>query len=95
MLVSGVIKRPTDAKSALDLPRVNVGVPYTDFKRVISRYIFSTTGRSRKCRNIKVVLCLARISHTHETHSHILERDPSPRCEHRQSGIRCDRLERL
>ena len=30
------------AKSALGLPRTKVGVPYTDFKHVISQYIFST-----------------------------------------------------
>ena len=30
------------AKSALDLPRAKVGVPYTDFKYLISQYIFST-----------------------------------------------------
>ena len=31
-------KRQNAAKSALDLPRVKVGVPYTDF----NQYIFST-----------------------------------------------------
>ena len=31
-----------DVKSALDLPRANVGVPYTDFKHLISQYMFST-----------------------------------------------------
>ena len=30
------------AKSALDLPHVKVGVPYTDFKYLISQYIFFT-----------------------------------------------------
>ena len=29
-------------KSALDLPHAKVGVPYTDFKHLISQYIFST-----------------------------------------------------
>ena len=28
--------------AALDLPRAKVGVPYTDFKHLISQYIFST-----------------------------------------------------
>ena len=30
------------AKSVSDLPRVKVGVPYTDFKQHINQYIFST-----------------------------------------------------
>ena len=30
------------AKSALDLPRAKVGVPYNDFKHCINQYIFST-----------------------------------------------------
>ena len=30
------------AKSALDLPCAKVGVPYTDFKQLISQYICST-----------------------------------------------------
>ena len=30
------------AKSALDLPRVNVGIPYIDFKHHINQYIRST-----------------------------------------------------
>ena len=36
------MKRQTAAKSSLDLPRVKVGVPYTDFKHHISQYILST-----------------------------------------------------
>ena len=35
-------KADSAAKSALDLPHAQVGVPYTDFKHLISQYIFST-----------------------------------------------------
>ena len=43
MLASGVMKKTDSAaKSALDLPRAKVGVPYTDFKYLIRQYIFST-----------------------------------------------------
>ena len=35
-------KADSAAKSALDLPRVKVGVLYSDFKHLISQYIFST-----------------------------------------------------
>ena len=35
-------KADSAAKSALDLPLTKVGVPYTDFKHLISQYIFST-----------------------------------------------------
>ena len=38
----------------------------------------------RRCRKEEVVLCLARISHTHLTHSYILRKDPPPLCEHCQ-----------
>ena len=40
--VKGNEKADSAAKSALDLPRAKVGVPYTDFKHLISQYIFST-----------------------------------------------------
>ena len=40
--IIGNEKADSTAKSALDLLRVRVGVPYTDFKSVISQYIFST-----------------------------------------------------
>ena len=79
-------------KSDLDLPRAKVGVPYTDFKYLISQYIFTTwqddwNGAVMKklhsvkpvlgdwqssytwCRKDEVVLCRARIGHTHLTHS--------------------------
>ena len=36
------MKRQTAAKSALDLPRVKVGVPITDFKHHINQSILST-----------------------------------------------------
>ena len=32
----------------------------------------------KQCRKDKVVLCCARISHTHLTHSYILRKDPPP-----------------
>ena len=35
-------KADSAAKSALDLPRDKVGVPYNDFKHCINQYIFST-----------------------------------------------------
>ena len=40
ILALRAMKRQT--KSALDLPRSKVGVPYTDFKHLINQYIFST-----------------------------------------------------
>ena len=40
--IKGNAKSDSAAKFALDLPRTNVGVPYTDFKHLISQYIFST-----------------------------------------------------
>ena len=38
----------------------------------------------KQCRMEEVVLCLARIAHTHLTHSYILRKDPPPECEHCQ-----------
>ena len=38
----------------------------------------------RRCRRDEVVLCRARIGHTHLTHSYILRKDPPPLCEHCQ-----------
>ena len=40
--IKGNEKADSAAKSALDLPRDKVGVPFTDFKYLISQYIFST-----------------------------------------------------
>ena len=40
--IRGNEKADSAAKSALDLPRAKDGVPYTDFKYLISQYIFST-----------------------------------------------------
>ena len=39
--IKGNEKADSAAKSALDLPCAKVGVPYTDFKYLISQYIFS------------------------------------------------------
>ena len=38
----------------------------------------------RRCRKDEVVLCRARIGHSHLTHSYILSKDPPPECEHCQ-----------
>ena len=91
--------------AALDLPRVKVGVPNTDFKRHINQYILSTwqddwngavanklssrsweigSSPTRQCRKDEVVLCRARIGHTHLTHSYTLNKYSLPRCEHCQ-----------
>ena len=40
--IKGNEKADFAAKSALDLPRSKVGVPYSDFKHLISQYICST-----------------------------------------------------
>ena len=40
--IRGNEKADSAAKSALDLPHAQVGVPYTDFKLLISQYMFST-----------------------------------------------------
>ena len=40
--IKGNEKADFAAKSALDLPRTIVGIPYTDFKHCISQYIVST-----------------------------------------------------
>ena len=42
MALRAMIKADFAAKSALNLPRTKVGVPYTDFNHLISQYIFST-----------------------------------------------------
>ena len=86
--IKGNEKADLAAKSALDLPHAKVGVPYTDFKYSISQYIFSTWQDDWqsywRCRKDEVVLCRARIGHTHLTHSYILRKDPPPLCEHCQ-----------
>ena len=45
--IRGNEKADSAAKSALDLPCVKVGVPYTDLKYIINQYIFSTCGRKQ------------------------------------------------
>ena len=105
--IKGNEKADFAAKSALDLPRTKVGVPYSDFKHCISQYIFSKWQDDwngavmnklhsvkpvlgdwqfsyRRCRKDEVVLCRARIGHTHLTHSYILRKDPPHQCEHCQ-----------
>ena len=38
----------------------------------------------RQCKKDEIVLCRARIGHTHLTNSYIFKNDPSPQCEHSQ-----------
>ena len=101
--IKGNEKADSAAKFALDLPRAKVGLPYTDFKHLISQYIFSTwqddwngavrnklhsvkpvlgdwQSSYRRCRKDEVVLCRARIGHTHLTHSYILRKDAPLQC---------------
>ena len=108
--IRGNEKADSAAKSALDLPRDKVGVPYNDFKHCINQYILSTwqddwngavmnklhsvkpvlgewQSSYRRCRKDEVVLCRARIGHTHLTHSYILKKDPPPVCEHCQCNL--------
>ena len=105
--IKGNEKADSAVKSALDLSRTKVGVPYNDCKHCINQYIFSTwqddcngavmnkihsvkpvlgdwQSSYRRCRKDEVVLCRARIGHTHLTHSYILRKDPPPQCEHCQ-----------
>ena len=42
---------------------------------------------TRRCRKDEVVLCRARIGHTHLTHSYILGNDPPPLCEYCQCTL--------
>ena len=85
--IKGNEKADSAAKSFLHLPRAKVGVPYTDFKYLISQYIFSTWQDDwngailNKLHSVKdkVVLCRARIGHTY-----ILKKDPPLPCEHCQ-----------
>ena len=98
--IKGNEKADFIVKSALDLPRTKVVVPYSNFKHCISQYIFSTWqdywngAVANKLHSVKpvlgdwqssyrkneVVLCRARICHTHLTHSYILRKDPPPQC---------------
>ena len=41
----------------------------------------------RRCRKDEVVLCHARIGHTHLTHSYILRKDHLPQCDHCQCTL--------
>ena len=47
--IKGNEKADLAAKSALDLPRTKVGVPYNDFKHCINQYIFSTWQDDWNC----------------------------------------------
>ena len=47
-------------------------------------FILSSRSSYRRCRKDEVVLCRARIGHTHLTHSYILRKAPPPQCEHCQ-----------
>ena len=60
--IKGNEKADSAAKSALDLPRTKVGVPYNDFKHCINQYIFCTWqddwngGVMNKLHSVKPVL---------------------------------------
>ena len=49
-------------------------------KPVLGNWQFSY----RRCRKDEIILCRARIGHTHLSHSYILSKDPPPQCEHCQ-----------
>ena len=57
---------------------------------IVSANLFVSLGkmigmmRLRTCRKDEVILCRARIGHTHSTHLCILRKDPPPHCEHCQ-----------
>ena len=87
--IRGNEKADAAPKSALDLPRVKVGVPNTDFKHHINQYILSTGQDDwngavavlgdwqtsyKQCRKDEVVLCRL----------YYLRKDPPPQCEHCQ-----------
>ena len=58
--IKGNEKVDLAAKSALDLPRDKVGVPYTDFKYLIGQYIFSTWNRwLERCGHKQASFCQA------------------------------------
>ena len=60
--IKGNEKADSTAKSSLDLPHAQVGVPYIDFKHLISQYIFSTRqddwngAVAKKLNSVKPVL---------------------------------------
>ena len=98
--IRGNEKADSAARSALDLPRAKVSVPYTDIKystwqddwngAVVNKFhsvkpvLGDWQSSYRRCRKEEVVLCRARIGHTHLTHSYILKKDHPPHCEHCQ-----------
>ena len=63
--IKGNERADSAAKSVLDLPHAQVGVPYTDFKHLISQYIFSTWqddwngAVANKLHSVKAVLLQA------------------------------------
>ena len=90
--IKGNEKAFSAARSALDLPHVKVCVRNTDLKHHITEYIISTWqddwngAVTSKLHSVtwkdNIVLCRARIGHTHLTHSYSLRKDPPPQCEH-------------
>ena len=84
--IKGNEKADSAAKSALDLPPVKVGVPYTDSKHYIRQYLFSTwQGNWRLAVHLQAVKlsCVVPppLGHTHLTHSYILKKDTPHQCE--------------
>ena len=85
--IRGNEKADSAAKSALELPRVKVGVSYTDFKH-ISQYSFSiwqgdwNGAVANKLLSVKPermkLPCVMPVSVTHLTHSNVLKKDPPP-----------------
>ena len=74
----------------LNIVSTNISFPLGKMTGMVqSRTSFILSSQSwqssyRRCRKDEVVLCRARIGHTHLTHSYILRKDPPPLCEHCQ-----------
>ena len=91
MMATSDVNAGAIAKSAVDLPRVKVGLPYTDYKHCIRQYILSTWhddwngAVGNKRHSVRPVLqevwnCLVSccVSHTQLIHPYILTRDHPP-----------------
>ena len=90
----GIRGNETAPKSALGLPCVMVGVPYTNFKYRIKQCVLSTwqddwnDAVASKLYTVKPVLgnwrCRKDEIVTHLTHSYTLNKDSPPQCDHCQ-----------
>ena len=99
--IRGNEKADSAAKSALDLPRAKYLISQyifstwqDDWNGAVMNKLHSVKpvlgewqSSYRRCRKDEVVLCRARIGHTHLTHSYILKKDPPPLCEHCQCNL--------